>query len=104
MKREFLFQALGEVGDDLIHMAETRKFHNQWKKWVSLAACLVLVVSLSALVLPYFPMGCGSSKESAMEECAAPAAAKKRPKPRQRRLRLYRKRQKWSPSPKNRHP
>lgn len=77
MKREFLFQALGEVGDDLIHMAETRKFHNQWKKWVSLAACLVLVVSLSALVLPYFPMGCGSSKESAMEECAAPAAAEK---------------------------
>ena len=58
-------------------MAETRKFYNQWKKWVSLAACLVLIVSLSALVLPYFPMGCGSSKETATEECAAPAAAEK---------------------------
>ena len=77
MKKEYLFRALGDVGDDLIHMAETRKFYNQWKKWVSLAACLALIVSLSALVLPYFPMGCGSSKESTTEECAAPAEKEK---------------------------
>ena len=76
MKKEYLFQALGDVGDDLIHMAETRKFYNQWKKWVSMAACLALIVSLSALVLPYFPMGCGSSKAT---EQAAPTAMEERP-------------------------
>ena len=75
MKKEFLFRALGEVGDDLIHMAEHRKFSSQWKKWVSLAACFVLIISLSALVLPYFPMGCGSS----MKEEAAPAATEDTP-------------------------
>lgn len=74
MKKEFLFRALGDVGDDLLHMAEHKKFPNQWKKWVSLAACLVLVVSLSVLVLPYFPMGCGASSESAAPEAEAPAA------------------------------
>ena len=75
MKKEYLFRALNDVGDDLIHMAEHRKFTNPWKKWVSLAACLALIVSLSVVVLPYFPMGCGSSvqKESAMEESTAAA-------------------------------
>jgi len=76
VKQEVLFRALGDVGEDLIHMAETRKFRNQWKKWASLAACLVLIVSLSALVLPYFPMGCGASmqKEEAAAAPEAPAA------------------------------
>lgn len=75
MKMEYLFRALNDVGDDLIHMAEYRKFPNQWKKWVSLAACLVLIVSLSAVVLPYFPMGCGASmQKEEMAATEAPAA------------------------------
>lgn len=70
MRKEDLFQALGEVGDDLLQMAEHKTFHTPWKKWASLAACLVLVVSLSVLALPYFPMGCGASMEKS--EAAAP--------------------------------
>ena len=76
MKKELLFRALNDVGDDLLHMAENRRFANPWKKWASLAACLVLIVSLSVLALPYFPMGCGASVKTeeapaAMEESAA---------------------------------
>lgn len=74
MKKEFLFRALGDVGDDLLHMAEHKKFSSPWKKWGALAACLALIVSLSALALPYFPMGCGSSNanESASSDTAMP--------------------------------
>ncbi len=68
MKKEDLLRALGDVGEDLLHMAEHKKFHSQWKKWASLAACLVLVVSLSVLALPYFPMGCGASMEKSEAE------------------------------------
>ena len=71
MKKEDLFYALGEVSDDLLQMAERKTFHTPWKKWVSLAACLALAVSLSVLALPYFPMGCGASMEKT--EAAAPA-------------------------------
>ena len=75
MKKEDLLQAIGDVGDDLLHMAEHKKFPNYWRKWVPLAACMVLVISLSILVLPYFPMGCGSSmKEEAAMDAAAPEA------------------------------
>ena len=61
MKEEKLLRALGDIGDDLLCMAEHRRFANGWKKWASLAATLVLVVSLGLLALPYFPMGCGAS-------------------------------------------
>ncbi len=68
MKKEDLLRALGDVGEDLLHMAEHKKFYNQWKRWASLAACLALVVSLSVLALPYFPIGCGASMEKSEAE------------------------------------
>lgn len=74
MKNEDLFRAIGDVGDDLIYMADHRRFSNQWKKWLSMAACIALIASLGALALPYFPMGCGS--KSAAPEMAAPEAPK----------------------------
>lgn len=74
MKNEDLFRAIGDVGDDLIHMAEHRRFSNQWKKWLSMAACMALIASLGVLALPYFPMGCGS--KSAAPEMAAPEEPK----------------------------
>ena len=69
--KETLFHAIGDVGDDLIHMAETRTFHSSpWRRWASLAACLALVLCVSAIALPYFPKGCGAAQET-----AAPPAA-----------------------------
>lgn len=73
MKKEDLFRAIGDVGDDLIHMAEHKRFPNYWKKWVPMAACMALIVGLGAMALPYFPMGCGSKS-------AAPEAAPEEPK------------------------
>ncbi len=73
MKGETLFRALGDIGDDLLHMAATKKFVNPWKKWASLAACLALVICLGTLVLPYFPMGCGSAGSPQEPEMEAPA-------------------------------
>lgn len=61
MKQEKLFLALADIGDDLIELAETRRFSNNgWKKWASLAASVVLVLCLGALVLPELPIGCGA--------------------------------------------
>ena len=61
MKQEKLFLALADIGDDLIERAETRRYSNSgWKKWVSLAASVVLVLCLGTLVLPALPIGCGS--------------------------------------------
>lgn len=74
MKNEDLFRAIGDVGDDLIHMAEHRRFSNQWKKWLSMAACMALIASFGVLVLPYFPMGCGAG--SAAPEMAVPEEPK----------------------------
>lgn len=61
MKQEKLMHALTDVGDDLLEMANHRRFPNHWKKWGRTAACLALVLCLTAVALPYFPMGCGSS-------------------------------------------
>lgn len=63
--KEYLFRALGEVGSDLVNMAEKRTaFPNRWRRWGTIAAGLVLVVCLTTLALPYFPKGCGASSES----------------------------------------
>lgn len=70
MKNEYLFRALGDVGDDLIHKAETQRFRNPWKNWVSMAAAVAVVISLGALALPYFPSGCSASKSAATESAA----------------------------------
>ena len=59
MKQEKLFTALADVGDDLLDMAQNKRFVNPWKRWGKIAACLAVVICLTALALPYFPMGCG---------------------------------------------
>lgn len=69
MKQEKIFEALTDIGDDLLEMAQNRRFINHWKRWGRTAACLALVICLTALALPYFPVGCGSSSH----ETAAPA-------------------------------
>ena len=61
MKQEKLFRALSDVGDDLLMMAQNRRFANPWKRWGTLAACIALVLCLGMVALPYFPVGCGSS-------------------------------------------
>lgn len=64
-QEEKLLRALGDVGDDLIARADSCRYGlNPWKRWGSLAASLALVVSLTALALPYLPMGCGSAEKS----------------------------------------
>lgn len=69
MNKEKLFEALSEVGDDLIAMAEHKRFASPWRKWGQTAAVLA-VVCLGVLALPYFPMGCGSSMETAESTAA----------------------------------
>ena len=64
MNEQMLMQALSEVGDDLIEMAEKKQFVNPWRKWAQTAAILAVVVCLGVFALPYFPMGCGSSMET----------------------------------------
>lgn len=70
-KQERLFRALGGVGIDLIDMAEKRTFAPVWRKWGALAACLALVLCLGVLAMPYFPMGCGSSKSGSTADTSA---------------------------------
>lgn len=78
MNEERLFEALGDVGDDLLVMAENKKFVSPWRKWGQTAAILAVVVCLGVLALPYFPIGCGSSSESAAQvtmECTVEESA-----------------------------
>ena len=72
MNGETLFRALSDVGDDLLEKARTKTFINPWRKWGKTAACLALVLCLTALVLPHFPRGCGSTKGEAYPQ-EAPA-------------------------------
>lgn len=53
MNKETLFQALSDVGDDLLDMAENKRFVNPWRKWGQMAAVLAVVVCLGALAAPY---------------------------------------------------
>ncbi len=73
--KERLFAAIGEVGDDLIAMAETKTFVIPWKKWVSLAACLVLIGSFSVLALPHFTKGSDAEAAAGTPMMDAPAEA-----------------------------
>ncbi len=69
MNGETIFRALSDVGDDLLEKARTKKFVNPWRRWGKTAACLALVLCLTALVLPHFPRGCGSAmKEDAVSQ------------------------------------
>ena len=81
-EKETLFRAIGDVGGDLIHMAETRTFHSSpWRRWGALAACLALVLCVSAIALPYFPRGCGAAPETAASPAAEAVQNSKTSKP-----------------------
>ena len=72
MKKEDLLRALGDVGEDLLHMAEHKKFYNQWKRWASLAACLALVIGLGIWSLPHLDTSMKESEaaaEAPMMDC-----------------------------------
>ena len=75
MNSERLMDALAEVGDDLIVMAENKRFTSPWRKWGQTAAVLAVVVCLGALALPYLPMGCGNAKETAAPTLTMDSAA-----------------------------
>ena len=63
MNKEKLFEALSDVGDDLLVMAEEKKFTSTWRKWGQMAAVAAVVLGISALAIPYLN-GYGA-KESA---------------------------------------
>lgn len=93
VKQELLFLALTDISDDLVMMAQEKRFPNPWRRWGKLAASVGLILCLGTLALPYFPMGCGSStaetesvtttteewKEFAMESVAEESAAEESP-------------------------
>lgn len=54
-RRERLFRTMGDVGGDLIDTAEKRRFEmSLWRKWLPIAASLMLLVGLGLLVVPMF--------------------------------------------------
>lgn len=69
-KHETLFRAVGEVGEDLVFFAEVARFPNHFRKWLSTAAALALVIGLTVIALPFLPRGCGSSAPPATEATA----------------------------------
>lgn len=75
MKQDKIMDALTDIGDDLLLMAHTRRFVNHWRRWLRTAVCLALVICLTALALPYLPIGCGSSSSGNTTETAMPPEA-----------------------------
>ena len=66
-RKESLLRALGDVGDDLVEMAGNYRASAGWKRWGAVAASLALVICLTAVALPYLPMGCSSADKSSPE-------------------------------------
>ena len=66
MKREEkLFEAIGQVDDRLVEeAADARRTVSPWRRWVPLAASVVLVVGLGAGSLSVMMRGCASSDTS----------------------------------------
>lgn len=62
MNKEMLFEALSDVGDDLLVMAENKRFVSPWRKWGQLAAVLAVVICLGALALPYLTDGSSTAE------------------------------------------
>ena len=53
MNEEKLLRAVGDVGDDLIHMADTRTFRPAvWRRILPAAACFAVILALGALSVP----------------------------------------------------
>ena len=74
-KAEKFFDAITLLREDIVEEAQDYCFHKKpavWKKLGSLAACLMLIASISLLMLP---RGCGSSGGNAdMNTSGAPMA------------------------------
>lgn len=74
-KAEIFFDAITLLREDIVEEAQDYRFRKKqavWKKFGSLAACLVLLASISLLMLP---RGCGSSGGNAdMNSSGTPMA------------------------------
>lgn len=79
-KTEIFFDAITLLREDIVEEAQDYRFRKKqavWKKFGSLAACLVLIASISLLMLP---RGCGSSGGNAdMNSSGAPMAPAEEP-------------------------
>lgn len=53
MNKEKLFEAMSDVGDDLLVMAEQKRFTSTWRKWGQMAAVFAVIVCAGALAFPY---------------------------------------------------
>lgn len=74
-KADVFFDAITLLPEDLVEEAQEHRFRRKpavWRKLGSLAACLVLIASLSLMLLP---RGCGSSGGADMNSSAAPPQA-----------------------------
>lgn len=76
-KAEKFFDAITLLREDIVEEAQDYRFRKKtavWKKFGSLAACLVLLASISLLMLP---RGCGSggSGSADMNNSSAPMAS-----------------------------
>ena len=66
MNEEKLFEAMSDVGDDLLVMAEEKKFTSTWRKWGQMAAVAAVVLGLSAVAFPYLN-GYGAKQAGGVE-------------------------------------
>lgn len=76
-KREKFFDAITHIREDLIEDAQNYRFHKKsaaWKRFASLAASIVLIVSIGFLAI--VPRGCGSggSSSGSGADSSAPAS------------------------------
>ena len=67
MRTEDLLEAIGGVDDELLQRSENVKIKKDipWKKWVSLAACVGLIVGGGRLLLDGLAMGSGVANDAA---------------------------------------
>ena len=75
-KAEKFFDAITLLREDLVEEAQGFRFRRQrpgWKKFGSLAACVMLVLSLGMLAI--LPKGCGGSADSSGNTSSAPMEA-----------------------------
>lgn len=81
MNSEHLLDAIGLLDDDLIREAEEyRRPGRNWRPWISLAACLAVVLTLGYAVTHLeFGMGGGSAAPSDQSTPAASAPAASTP-------------------------